>query len=354
METTREDEFAGQRESAEAVNPEVDIVCRPGEVVPWETFCDEKVYPGHAIALDGYVAGPSNFARSPSGVIKANFDHHQKRRIDLHSTCGQVYIHITQGLMDNVRRQRVRVYVNDADPDTTLSAWLLRNHRLVEGVRHEPRISALVHAEDLLDATAGAYPFDVQSPLLKKMAYMFNPYVQRRLQNNLHTLTAEEMQNLIDEGCRRIDQYLALGDAAPELELDTRYEPIPGGGGPGWAMIKEIGYWARTRLFNEGIRSFVSVRDIGDGTFVYSLGKMSPYEPFPLEDFYSDCNREDGILPGDPDRWNGGDTIGGPPRKRRTRITPVRLTHIINERLLRAMKHPLPAGEGRASRSERG
>ena len=235
--------------------------------------------------------------------------------------------------MGNFRGKSVHVYVNDADPDTILSVWLLNNHRRVEGVCYEPRISELVHAEDLLDATAGAYPFDVQSPLLRKMAYMFDPYVQRRLRNNLHALSSEEMHGLIEECCHRIDWYLKHDTTAPELELDTRYEPIPGGGGPGWAMIKEIGYWARTRLFNEGIRSFVSVRDIGDGTFVYSLGKMSPYEPFPLEDFYSDCNQEDGIPPGDPDRWNGGDTIGGPPRKRRTRITPVRLTHIINERL---------------------
>ncbi|MBI1934452.1 hypothetical protein HYS30_02175 [Candidatus Peregrinibacteria bacterium] len=333
METTRESELAWQREAAETVNPEVDIVCRPGEVVPWEKFCDETEYPGHTIGLDGYVAGPSNFVRNPSGIIKVNFDHHQKRRLDLHSTCGQVLIHITQGLMDNFRGKKVHAYVNDTDPDTTLSVWLLKHHRRVEGVRYEPRISELVHAEDLLDATAGAYPFDVQSPLLKKMAYIFDPYVQRRLRNNLHLLTAEEMHSLVGTCCQRIDRYLALGDASPEIDLDTRYEHILGGGGPGWAMIKEIGYWARTRLFNEGIRAFVSVRDMGDGTFVYSLGKMSPYEKFPLEDFYSDCNAEDGVLPGDHDRWNGGDTIGGPPRMRRTRITPVRLTQIINERL---------------------
>ena len=55
METTREWEFEGHREAAEAVNPEVCIVCHPGEVVGWERFCGEEEYQWNAIALDGYI-----------------------------------------------------------------------------------------------------------------------------------------------------------------------------------------------------------------------------------------------------------------------------------------------------------
>jgi hypothetical protein len=97
-------------------------------------------------------------------------------------------------------------------------------------------------------------------------------------------------------------------------------------------MVFEEGPHARTALFADGLRAFVAVRPNPDGTWTYTLGKMSPFVPFPILSLYDRLNAREGIG-ADPDRWGGSNTIGGSPRQRASRVPPAELERIVNETL---------------------
>lgn len=102
-----------------------------------------------------------------------NFNHHQDvDRLATRSTSGQVLVAIKQGLIDVMRQDgtpRFNVYVNDPDQDSSLAVWLLANHERISGLKSEPLINKLILAEDLIDTTAGAYPLNPNSTLMRKL-----------------------------------------------------------------------------------------------------------------------------------------------------------------------------------------
>ena len=118
------------------------------------------------------------------------------------------------------------------------------------------------------------------------------------------------------------------------VELDTRFDDI--GGGQCWRMIKEHGFYARTGLFARGIKAFVSFLCEDNGKFHYSIGKMSPFVPFPIKDLYVALNHQEGIDMKTQPCWNGGDTIGGSPRRVGSKLKPKEVETIINQFLERS------------------
>ncbi len=298
----------------------------PRKVITWDEFVKTK--PAYSIALDGYVHGAPRFDQNGP---YANFNHHEEvDRLATRSTCGQVYVTIKQGLLDSFRpdgRVGGHLYVNDPDQDTCLAIWLLQNHERIEGQKSEPLINRLVYMEDMLDVTAGAYPFDPSSKTMRKLGWIFEPYTNARVTGRLARMDEYEMRTVIEAVNDRISTHV-LGDGG-EVEPDTRYERI--GGEAGWAMITEIGAHARTKLFAEGIKAFVSVRENNNGSYTYSIGKMSPFVTFPVEELYAVLNRAEGISEGNPDCWGGGNTIGGSPRNNGSRLNPRELENVIND-----------------------
>ena len=140
-------------------------------------------------------------------------------------------------------------------------------------------------------------------------------------------MDAGGMETLIEAVGARISEY-TLG-RGKEIPLDMSYDVLATGNS--WEMIVEKGYYARTRLYNKGTRAFVSVRKRADGTYAYTLGKMSPFIPFPIIELYDQLNMLEGIALNDPDRWGGGNTIGGSPRQRGSTIKPKDLAAIIDK-----------------------
>src|SRR5207249_2601666 len=131
------------------------LFVEPGQVYSWLQFTHAK--PPYSIALDGLVNDRPR--RDPRGPY-ANFDHHARvDRLATRSTAEQVMLEINLGLFRTFQRDgepTANLYVNDADEDTCLSVWLLRNHAEVMG--GSMPLARLVYFEDRLDATAGAYP----------------------------------------------------------------------------------------------------------------------------------------------------------------------------------------------------
>jgi hypothetical protein len=302
----------------------IELHVEPRVVRSWEDFRRET--PACSLALDGYVSGAPRFA--PEGP-HANFNHHEGvDRLATRSTAAQVMLTVKQGLFDAFRSQDgpfAHVYVNDADQDTSLSVWLLRNQERIAGSRGEPLLSRLVFCSDMMDATAGAYPFPPESKIVRELGWIYAPYEEARQSGKLLTMNAGELAAVIDAVGERIHAY-SLGRGRT-VRLDTRYQVLYRG--KGWAMVRELGAQARTRVFQDGLKAFVAVRERPDGAYLYSIGRMSPLVAFPLERLYQALNLAEGIGSEDPDRWGGSNTIGGSPRQRGSRLAPEALAEHI-------------------------
>lgn len=303
----------------------IELVALPGKTVSWEKFVLE--YPPYSIALDGFVSAPA--MRDPLGP-RANYDHHKGvDRVTTRSTSDQVYLEINLGLFKAFQKDGVphaQVYVNDCDEDTCLAFWLLKNHERVVG-HGEPLINRLLFCEDRLDCMAGMYPFR-DSETLRQLAWVFEPYQAARREGRLSGISPEGLKSIVESVEQRITRY-SLG-AAGALALDGRYETI--GGGSGWSFVEKTGPSARMMMAQAGISAYAM--KIGDGR--YSIGRMSVWVPFPLEEIFADLNaaEPEGLVT-DTNRWGGSNTIGGSPRDTGTKLSHAQIEAVINARLAR-------------------
>lgn len=308
----------------------IELHVEPRTVQAWDEFCDRS--PRNSMALDGYVAGPPCFSHRGPYV---NFNHHEGvDRLATRSTAAQVLISVKQDLFHTFRRDGApfaHVFVNDADQDTSLAIWLLRNQERIAGSRSEPLISRLVFCSDMMDATAGAYPFPPDAEIMREMSWIYQPYESSRQTGHLLSLNAIEMETLIEAVGARISAY-SLGKGG-QVTPDTGYSTMHRGGG--WVMVRELGAQARTRLFQDGIKAFVAVRDRPDGKYTYSIGRMSAFVDFPLDQFYVTLNKAEEIADGDTDRWGGSNMIGGSPRQGGSRLSPDDLARHIDAGMVR-------------------
>ncbi len=306
----------------------MELFVEPRVTRSWEAFCAEA--PPFSIALDGYVNGPPDFsAEGPH----ANFDHHARvDRLSTRSTCMQVLMAVTMGLFDAFEvdgEPTANIFINDPDQDTCLAVWVLRNHEQCEGMKIHQPLARLLIGEDILDCTGGAYPVQSDSHPMREQAWIFEPYFDARAAGLLPTMDASGMGSIVHQVGERIDAYVR--GEGQMIDLDTRYEEV--GGGLGWKLIVEQGPHARTALFSAGVRAYVAIRDNGDATWTYTLGKMSPYVRFPIDAIYNALNEAEGLLESE-NGWGGSNTIGGSPREGGSRLSPSDLERIINKLLV--------------------
>lgn len=290
----------------------------------WEQFC--ATAGPFAVALDGYVAAGPRF--DPAGP-RVNFNHHEEvDRLATRATCAQVLLAIRQDLFRCFRDAdgpRADVFASDCDEDVCTAWFLLKYGAYAEHVLN-PALNRLVAIEDLLDATAGAYPLPEELPSVQELTWVFEPYRRLRLSGELDRHEAADYLGVVAEVEQRILKHLAgRGNSLP---LDTRYQKI--GGGPGWAMIREVGAQARTGAFRDGIRAYVSVRQRPDERWVYVVGRMSPFVAFDLPAVLRALDAAEG---GSDDHWGGGNTVGGSPRVVGSRLTPDDVARVVNDAL---------------------
>jgi hypothetical protein len=302
----------------------------------WETFCE--ISSTRSIALDGFVFGGPKFQSKVEGGPRVNFNHHEEvDRLATRSTCGQVLMAIRQGLFSAFHdpkspSQEINVYVNDCDEDVCLSFFLLKNEHLVKNTMN-PILNRLVAMEDALDATAGAYPFPPELPVLEELAWVFEPYHRFRASNGLERHTPEEFKIVIDSVCSRIMRHIT--GSGERITIDTSYQILSSH--QGWAMVKEMGAGARTGMFADGIKAYVSMRARSDGNYSYTIGRMSPFIPFDVERILKALEKAElvvsgGVLARD-DSWGGSNMVGGSPRFSGSKLTPDQVTKVIEDYL---------------------
>ncbi len=305
---------------------------QPGRVLGWKEFCD--TVPGNSIALDGIVStGPMFDPRGPH----INFNHHEGvDRLATRATCAQVLMVLRQGLLETFKPGNgalpVRVYMNDPDQDVALAVFLLEHPFMVMSTMN-PLVNQLVAMEDMLDTTAAAYAFPADLPSLAKVMWVFEPYDVFRANGGIARQRADEYDGIITDVGGRIMRFLT--GSAQSVALDTNYEVIEGG--KGYKIVVETGRHARVGMFASGIRAFVTILSSSAGVYRYTVGRVSQFVPFDVPAILEALNVAEMIPPGETDRWGGGNTIGGSPRKKGSNLTPNDVKRVIDEVLSRPL-----------------
>jgi hypothetical protein len=305
-----------------------DICVLPRQSMTWENFLVST--PRNSIALDGVVLGGPKFGASSTHV---NFDHHDGVVRDVTmSTAMQVLFAIKGGLMEVLSpgsKNKVSIYVNDTDQDTTFAVWLLMNYKKFEGVQSIPHINRLLSLTDKWDITGGAFPMNLDDQLVRQHNWVFRPYTDLRKSGALAQANERVMLDNLDAVMARLDKFL-MGQSG-EAELDTRHVVLYDS--PMFKIVDEIGgNDARYFLYSKGMDAFISiVARRTDGRIVYSVGRRSQYIRFPVEKLYDDFNTAESL-----DRrtgWNGSTIIGGSSRLNGSGLTWEQLRNIAIARL---------------------
>ena len=305
----------------------INLIAEPGVVLSWDEFTQTK--PPYSIALDGYVNSISELDFNGPYL---NFDHHSGvRRLITRSTCSQVYLAIVLGLFKLFQKDNqphANIHVNDCDQDVCLSYWLLKNPDKILSLRAQDNIARLIIGEDFIDATAGSFPIDLTRDTMQQSFWIFEPYTIARNNGELKNYSSSQMVELIMSVYERISLY-AEGKAQ-KIEVDARYEIV--GGGKKWTLAKEIGAYARAQLYQEGVQSLITFRENQDGTYTYSIGKISGFISFPIPELYNVLNQAENLT--DPNnQWGGSTIIGGSPRRSGSKLKPEKLENIVNDYL---------------------
>jgi len=218
------------------------------------------------------------------------------------------------------------IYVNDCDEDVCLSVFILQNPHLALSTMN-PLLNRLVFMEDMLDTTAGAYPFPKELETLGQLMWVFSPYHNFRVNGGIDKRSREQFEDIISSVGRRIMDFIT--GKSESIELDTRYEILNTRrlGNCVWQVLKEVGPNARIGVFGDGIKAFLSPRQRPDGRWSYAIGRMSHFVHFPIPIFFKALNKAEGNKDGD--QWGGSDTIGGSPRIRGSRFHPDEVCRIM-------------------------
>lgn len=283
-------EEVGEPKSFEEIRPENAFSAEIAEGIHvhiWPRFQTtmavlRESFPSHFIAVDGFVKDEPqiDFER-----IQLNMDHHACFQAAALSSSGQCYDFLQNGLIEdffcdqNPYRPRVHLGFNDADQDTQLVKWLFQNHERVTCGRSEPLIKQLVDLIDHQDRAAGLYPFIPTDRFMRIQAWIFDPYVQSRQSGALLTMDGSQMFNVFQAVSENISRY--ADGQAQTIELNTDYEVM--GGGKGWKLVREIGFYARAAYRADQIKAFIAVNEGKDGSYYYAIGRTRFNRHWPIE-----------------------------------------------------------------------
>lgn len=299
------------------VRPGIFVIIEPEVTEATEEFITRK--PRNSIAIDGRVLAP------PTALDGYDiFDHHVGvPRLQTLSTTAQVYRGIRfQNLLARYAvdgKVHMRIYLNVPDQDSTAAATLLVDHELTQTEDKETarRLKEFVDEVDILDSTAGMCAGDMSREDIEAHNWIFNPCFTRAPKDAFL-----EVRENIQCHLRRQGGHIPYNDAFARVEAHD-----------GWAMVREFGRNARLAYRKEGITAFVSFKErpTGDGyNYVIGLSSEGENPDINLPHLYRHLNRHYGISEDDPDRFAGGTTIGGSPRKKGCPDMPNQFAKVFN------------------------
>ena len=293
------------------------------EVSPlsWDEF--KRTHPVGSIALDGYVGEGPEFEHDGPYY---NANHHEGvKRLATLSTAQQILMDVQMGLDKPFTKEGIfapNVYVNDCDQDVC-AAWFLLD-QISQTRAPSPALKRFINIAGTLDVTAGAFPYDPDLRILGELAWVFEPYTLFRASGEMAKKDNRQYKSVIEDVEGRIQKHLmGRGNAIP---LDTEYKIV--GGGKGWQMIQEIGKDGRVGALMDGIDAYVSVQELPDGRWRYTVGRRSEFEPFDVPGILEHMNQIEGCI---DDCWGGATIVGGSPRVGGSKLPPADVEKGINE-----------------------
>lgn len=286
------------------------------------TFAEFKAtHPPRSVAIDGYVDDAPAF---DSTGPWANFDHHVGvNRLATRATSAQVVMAIRMHMFDaylNEQGEReMHVWVNDCDPDVSLSVWCLRN---MADVVHtvNPPLNRIVQMCDYLDTTGGTYPFPRDLDL-ESYDWCFGPYFRARLNGVVDRKEATEYEAIIEECGMCIRTHL-MGKGG-RIKAEMGYTVLHQG--QGWCIAREDGYRARMAMVADGHTAWLLARARPDGRWTYTVQRLSEGVPF---DVQAVCDRANEVE-GEGVHWGCGPLIGGSDRSRGSRLSPTEMVSVV-------------------------
>jgi hypothetical protein len=313
------------------IAPGVMLHVIPGVQVSWREFV--ATTPRGSIALDGFVRGPSELN---SLTLHANFNHHEDvKREATRCTAMQVDYAIKENVLNLFRvdgAPKIHIWVNDPDQDTSLAVWLLANQERCAAYSNNSLIDALVDLEDKLDTSGGTYPRNPTDALMRKLAWIFEPYVNARQDHRIGLMKGNEMATIIAAVGSRITDY--ADGRGQDIPLDTRLVNM--GSHEGWTMLKPVGFYALSQASRMGIELYASYGgEIEPGRHKWTFGKVSSSHPLSMPDLCSYLNRLEGMVDPMQPQWGGGDRFAGSPRPSASSLDPERMTKAMNDYMAR-------------------
>ena len=284
-----------------------------------------KKAPQFSIAIDGYCAEAPFYDQKGK---RLNLNHHDNvSRDDTRATCAQALMKVRCGLYKRFQtvegKPTSSIFANDCDEDVCLTHFILTYPHLV-AYSINPLLNRLVHMEDMLDTTAGAYSFPPHMNSMEELMWIFDPYHRFRVGGGLDRRNVNEYTGIVKDVEMRILQFLS-GNGLRK-ELDTRFEVLDKR--ESFSLVKEIGTNARIGLYATHIDAFISVRTRPDGKYVYSIGKQSIFVRFGIEDICQVLNDAEGNT---NERWGGGNLIIGSPRVSGSEIPPQDVVRMVGD-----------------------
>lgn len=259
--------------------------------------------PERAIALDGYVRGPS----IDTAAARFSFDHHDHCiRHVTSATCVQVL----DALIVGFDPAGYTVYVNDVDADTVLSVFLLQNP---ERARDEA-VRTLVEGVGKIDAHGPAYILN--EPLKSRVdEYLELVLLPERELRRTGGYGKAELRLLLDECLARTAQYL---DGT--LTLPPKRPAVP------YRILFESGECAMIEgdremmghAYADGWNVLIGVLPAKDASRSFTISKRSEFVRFDVRAALAALGARE---PG----WGGGSTVGGAPRNpdgTRSKLSP--------------------------------
>lgn len=321
----------------------IELILEPGRVRSWEEF--KKNAPPFSIAVDGYC----EFEEMPDPVYtpphgpKIVFDHHHGVRADITpSVVRQVSDAVRNDLMETFQpngNHKVRLYVNHVDWDTLATACLLSRHEKFTGLPSSSSpVEELVSCLDEFDRYAGGYRGSLSAPIIRQMAWIFEPYTNVR--REIEGMSVSQLSLIFQAVQLQFNEYVAnnAGKGDPKADYKNVKDLYPDleGDPNGWVFITEEDPFARVKLRSEQKLAFIYVHGSHeDGSIKYSVGKLAPYAPTDIQARYTVFNAAEELLENelsDTNRWDGSDIAGGSPRATHSFISLQQML-VLNNRL---------------------
>ncbi len=284
----------------------------------------------HTIFLDG-VAQTAPFLDVQRRVY--NLDHHEGcvRAFTL-ATCEQAMVMVMKGL--DLGGAQWNLVGNEPDLDTVLAAWLLLNHRRLNGDAPEvrDRLMPLVRLQGIIDAhglelaALSGFPRQLQEATLAEIGRLRSEELALKKRGEWSEADPLEF------ACRTFERIDAMVyephhfEGVTEVEELARVVVAPER--MAVACRSDAGIYEVERQLRavHGNRVGVILLEKDDATF--TLRQTDPFLPTDLEAVYERLNQVDPAA-GNGDRWGGSTDIGGSPRRRGTRLSRRQVLDVI-------------------------